>query len=50
LAARKSDTELKALKKRGLPEKERGLTGPVVMKEYCRPRTSKAEWGSRNSW
>lgn len=48
-ALRKSSTLLNAFKKSGLPAKESGLTGPIVMNEYCRLCTSKAEWGSRNS-
>jgi hypothetical protein len=40
---------LKALKKSGVPAKERGETGPVVINEYSREAASKAEWGSRNS-
>jgi hypothetical protein len=49
-AARNASTVLKTLRKRGLPEKESGLTGPMVMNEYWRLLVSKAECGSRNSW
>ena len=34
LAPKNASTVLKALKKRGVPEKERGLTGPMVINEY----------------
>ncbi len=47
---RKASTVLKALRNNGLPEKDRGLTGPMVMKEYCRLFISNAECGSRKSW
>ena len=43
LAARNSFGVLKALKKRGVPAKESGDTGPMVMKEYSREAMSKDE-------
>jgi len=39
----KALTVLKVLKNRGVPEKDRGLTGPMVIKEYWRLLMSKAE-------
>jgi hypothetical protein len=45
----KASTVLKTLRKSGVPEKERGLTGPMVMNEYCRLFVSNAECGSRKS-
>lgn len=46
-ADKKSSGLLNALKNRGLPENDRGLTGPMVMKEYWRLLASKDECGSR---
>lgn len=43
LACKNACALLKALKKRGLPANESGLTGPVVINEYWRLRASKAE-------
>lgn len=48
-ASKKASTVLKTFKNSGLPENESGLTGPMVIKEYCRLLASKAECGSRNN-
>src|SRR4030067_43295 len=45
-ASRNSSTVLNALKKRGVPAKDRGETGPIVIKEYSRLAISNDEWGS----
>jgi hypothetical protein len=44
----KSSTEVNAFKKRGVPAKDRGETGPMVMKEYSREATSNDDCGSLN--
>lgn len=49
LALRNSSTVFKALKNSGVPAKDSGLTGPMVINEYCLLAMSKAEWGSRKS-
>jgi hypothetical protein len=49
-ASRKASTLLNALKNRGVPAKDRGLTGPIVINEYCLLATSNAECGSLNNW
>jgi RNA polymerase sigma-70 factor (ECF subfamily) len=42
-ASRNASAVLKALKNSGVPANDRGLTGPIVMKEYWRLLVSKAE-------
>ena len=49
-SVRNASTVLNALRNNGLPEKDRGLTGPIVIKEYWRLATSNAECGSLKSW
>ena len=49
-AARNSSGLLNTFRNSGVPEKDSGLTGPIVIKEYCRLCASKAECGSRKSW
>lgn len=49
-ASRKASTVLNALKNKGVPAKDNGLTGPIVINEYCLLDMSNAEWGSLNSW
>ena len=48
-ASRKASTVLKALKNSGLREDESGLTGPMVMNEYCLLLASNAECRSRDN-
>jgi hypothetical protein len=43
LASVKSPTLLKALRNRGVPEKDNGDTGPTVINEYSLENTSKAD-------
>ena len=38
---RNSSEVLKAVKKRGVPAKDRGETGPTVINAYCRDEMSK---------
>jgi len=42
-AFRKASTVLNALKNSRLPENDKGLTGPMVINEYCRLFGLKAE-------
>ena len=39
---RNSSGILNAVKNKGVPEKDNGETGPIVIKEYCREDISKA--------
>ena len=45
-----SSTVLNALKNKGEPAKDSGLTGPIDMNEYCLLDASNDECGSLNIW
>ena len=44
-----ASTELNTFRNRGVPANESGLTGPMVMKLYCRDTMSNELCGSRNN-
>jgi len=50
LTRRKSSGELNAVKNNGVPAKDSGETGPIVIKEYCLEAGSNALCGSLNDW